>query len=1137
MTKLKKRWIPFVEDFTRFVPILTLLLQVFGDSLASTTARTPIQKPPSQNYKGQGSWQRRSSQQYPPYQQRKNDGNSNRNQDIPWEQEQLLPMPGYQGHNQGQSPQSFMKFYPDALEKRLSSDHNNQGVQPPSVNSNLDVDAIRKEMNNKDLSLRETQHNPDSKSQTQQGDNSIRNQTAWNSDRPNQGRRGPATAPPYWYDGPYRGRPRPPYRGRGDPRPYPDQQYARQRFRPPTYPPPTYPPPKRQGGPDRREQNRGTQPRGWDRGGPYDNRQGESYYRQGSYPRPRPGGRGALPSSVGSGVGSGHHMMVDPDLPDPLDDHWQRMQSHKAWEIMNGGSGNGLPLPPMVPPRRWGDRGEIPGGPTTPPWPNMDKRRRQNTGRAKIWAEEGSGFAGSGRSQVWMDQGQLRPNRTSSSNVTVNTINSTGNNTPTMKEFQGGSQGGQPLPTRGTIPPPPPTHLLHESPFQRQSQQQSRDQWDYRMQQLAAWERQQPIPYPPYERPDSLHEARREQEEERSKGRTTWTNQVQPPNNGGSLLGKSEMRFPDQGSGRPSLKLSDLSPSLATILGNMTQQPIQPGQFPPNAIDSPAMTHTFPPQQQNPMMRNRFTDLHGGAIPRQGEQLQTPNIPMRPYTDTRGQRTFIGEGNQTKGDNQTDPDGPVGGDVWQTPQGQQQLSHGESMLGPLLTRAKARGFDVDHEQESELESEDSQLRKIIVGMYMEKLAIKDGEGRPGYDPFQAAMADVNSTLWSTLRNISHNRDSLKGDQAFTGNLDNTPTKSAAARIPTDIQRIRGRYPTTMTTQDQRQLQDGFQRRQPSQNPKLSEVIPHMDTVLQRPTGMPTVTGRGLNPMIVRGSNSGNLMKGQPPSTWPQSNQGQGRPSPRPAYNPHNPRNVFVPQGVYPQTFNPQIYDPRQAYDVRGQDKVTETPSTTTIPPQDNNDQNQNNDQNELEEILPVGTKILPSHIPKILAILNVSVPITTPRVLVASQIDGVKPGNNNEPARMINIPGPTEEIQTATEFLQQDISTARTIVTESTSSAFGIIVGCLVACAVVVGPGVCIGCRMRQRSKQRERKKAAAAAARNEESGIMEAIIMSELGRSALNRDDPPTKGARSKSRSELGTFQELQNLRSGRESPTIIVH
>ncbi|XP_069106194.1 uncharacterized protein [Argopecten irradians] len=1116
MTKLKKRWIIFFADFKHFVLILIYLLQLIESTLTSTTTQTPIPPLPP-NYEGQAPWQRRSSPQQPWNQRSSNVGKTSL--DIPWEQEQLLPMQGYQGRNQGRDqnnnqgkpPRSFMKFYPDALDRRPSP---NQAQNQGAPASQLDVEAIRREMSNKELSLRETgQNNPGRKSVWQGGDNPQQNQTAWNGER----RRGPETPPPYWRsEGPYSGRDQGrPYRGRDgynqdQMRPYPGDRrpYPNARDRPPTYPPPTYSPPYNRG-PGRWNQPRGTPPgpRGWDgtppgpRGwdGPY-NRQGGGYPNQGA--RRRPDNRGG----PGSGVGSGHLMMVDPDLPDPLDDHWQRMQTHKAWEMMSGGSGHGPGLPPVVPPRRWGDRGVVPGGPTTPPWPNMDKRQRQNTGRAKIWAEEGSGFVGES-GQSWNGRWSPPPNGTNPLNATVrNPTNITGNSTPAMNEFQRQA---------GSIPPPPPTSIIQNYPSQH-----PRDRWNYRMEQLAAWERQQRTggrPFP-YEHP--VHEAKKEREEERLRGRgqTTWPYQSQtnPPyqpqtnQRPGSQVQRSGVGIPDQRSRRPPVKLSDLSPSLASILGNMTDQVVR------NRPDRPAMTHTFPPYQENPDTRNRFTDIPGRGMFRQGQQLQPPNIPRRTFSDTGGQRAFIGGDNQTKEVNQTDPDGPVAGEG-------QQNSH-DTLLGPILARAKLRGFDVDHEQESETESEDGQLRKIIVGTYLEKLAIKEGDGGSGYDPFKAAMADINSTLWSTLKNVSQNRD-----RGMMGNYDISPQKSAAAFVPTDKQRLGSGRQQSWTTQGQSQ-DSGFQRRVPPPNPKPG-VIPHMDTVLQRPTGMPAVTGRGLNPLLVRGGNSGTPRTGQsqPPPPWLQ--QGQGSPTPRPGYNPHNPRTVFVPQDVY----NPQAYDPKQVYNVQGHVGVTVSPDTTPISPPDNNDQNQNNDQNnDIEEILPVGTKILPHHIPKILAVLNVTLPNTTPQVLVASQMDGVRPGNNNVPARMINIPEPTE-LQTATEFLQ--VSTQRTITTESTSSAFGVIIACLVACTVVIGPGICIGCRMRQKAKQRERKRAAAAATRNEESGIMEAIIMSELGRSALNHEECETKGARSKSRSERGTFHELQTLRSGRQSPTIIVH
>lgn len=490
------------------------------------------------------------------------------------------------------------------------------------------------------------------------------------------------------------------------------------------------------------------------------------------------------------------------------------------------------------------------------------------------------------------------------------------------------------------------------------------------------------------------------------------------------------------------------------------------------------------------------------------------------------------------------------------------------MLGPLIAHAKMRGYDIEHEQEMERESEDGMLRKIIVGMYMEKLALKQGEGHPGYDPMQAAMADLNATLWSTLRNISQNRQ-------YPGNTgrpqDISPTKSASSQIPTGRQQIGGGPRPTFTNkeviqtwpnqgqgQGRRQGQNGdFRGTFQPPRPGYEKPIPNLHSVFQRPDGR--LPGQTLNPLMTRAGNNGynaqGQGQGQEPPPWPQFNQRPRNPPPQQVYIPtytrdaYNPQNTYNPQSVNPTVRNPppsyvpqntQVYNPQNPPQVDDpKDHVSIQPPTTPSPPPppDVTNNDQNNDHGELEEILPPGTKILPSHIPKILDILQVPVPPTMPRVIVDTQIDGVQPGNNNEPARMVNIPSPTENIKTGTEFLQQEVSTDKTIFTESTSSAFGIVVACMIGIGVIAGPAVCIACRVRKKVKERERRKAAAMATRDEESGIMEAIIMSELGRSKLNCDERRTNGARPKIKSEGGTFHELQALRSGRASPPIIVH
>lgn len=444
------------------------------------------------------------------------------------------------------------------------------------------------------------------------------------------------------------------------------------RFRPPPTYPPTYPPYPRGGGGGPRGG------RGRNMEGPYNNMPSGYNQRRGTvYNRNRGGGFRGNGGSGGGLGGSGHMLMVDPDLPDPLDDHWQRMQRQKAWEVMNknmgGGPGRGPTYPPFANPGQWRGSRPFPTGPTYPPWPNMDRRRAmggrqqpQDGGRARIWSGDGSGRVDSGSGRTWKDRWPTETisNVSTQTNVSVNNpTNVTDNIAPNLSEFQ--RRGNAKL-EGGTVPRPPSTHLHGNGPFQPPQRPPSYnpDQWRHRTQ--DAWNRRS---YPPfYDRPDSPREAKLEWEAERSKGQTHWPNQQKTL----SFDPRSGARFPDgnqgnQETGQPKFRLSDLSSSLATIVKNMTggtQLQNQTfasggGRFPPNQNSQypTEMTHTFPPNQENPVTRDRYTDLQGRGIPRQGGQLgQTeniqegevlpPNVAMRPFTTGGSQRRFIG-GSQT----------------------------------------------------------------------------------------------------------------------------------------------------------------------------------------------------------------------------------------------------------------------------------------------------------------------------------------------------------------------------------------------------------------------------------------------------------------------------------------------------------
>jgi hypothetical protein len=69
----------------------------------------------------------------------------------------------------------------------------------------------------------------------------------------------------------------------------------------------------------------------------------------------------------------------------------------------------------------------------------------------------------------------------------------------------------------------------------------------------------------------------------------------------------------------------------------------------------------------------------------------------------------------------------------------------------------------------------------------------------------------------------------------------------------------------------------------------------------------------------------------------------------------------------------------------------------------------------------------------------------------------------------------------------------------SVSATFGIVTGSLIACCIIVGPLICILCRMHDRAKARRRKRIAVnhTSIHNDASeyGLTEAMVLNELGR------------------------------------------
>ena len=114
----------------------------------------------------------------------------------------------------------------------------------------------------------------------------------------------------------------------------------------------------------------------------------------------------------------------------------------------------------------------------------------------------------------------------------------------------------------------------------------------------------------------------------------------------------------------------------------------------------------------------------------------------------------------------------------------------------------------------------------------------------------------------------------------------------------------------------------------------------------------------------------------------------------------------------------------------------------------------------------------------------------------------------------------------------------------SGAQAFGIIAGVIIGFLVILAPIVCFLCRVRDKRKQKQRKLSAkrTPTKAQDDGGLMEAMIVSELGMSDAVAS---TSGARPKSKwiggksnnIEENSYSELQELKSNRETTTVEVH